>query len=101
MSVHPLRSLLALRTMNLRMTLNLLKSLCDSLCTPGRQSSGISVNVLQSMALVMSRFHESHPKENHSLVLSKQLLAVVESCSDCVTPFLCYFDKFLIFFFFF
>lgn len=43
--VHPLRSLLALRTMNLRMTLNLMKSLCNILCTPSRQSSGISMNV--------------------------------------------------------
>lgn len=49
------------------------------------------------MALVMSQFHEPHPRGNHSLVLLKQPPAVVESYSDCATLFLCYFDKFLIF----
>lgn len=71
-------------------------------CVPQADSLQVFLGmVFQSMALVMSRFHESHPKKNHSLVLSKRLLSVVESCSDCATPFLDYFDKFLIFFFFF
>lgn len=101
LSVHPFRSLLALRTINLKRTMNLLKSLslCVTSYVPQVDSHHVFLwTFLQPMALVMSQFHEPHPRGNHSLVLLKQPPAVVESYSDCATLFLCILIRFWFFF---